>query len=74
MDYKIERSEAFKVLEKREVHSVSENQNNVTIPDFWDRARKDGTIAKLLAAASDKTSVFGICYANPHKEESTFDY
>lgn len=74
MDYKIEKSEAFKVLEKREVHSVSENQNNATIPDFWDRAHKDGTITKLLAAASDKTSVFGICYANPHKEESTFDY
>lgn len=74
MDYKIVKSEAFKVLEKREVHSVSENQNNVTIPEFWDRAHKDGTITKLLAAASDKESVFGICYANPHKEESTFDY
>lgn len=74
MDYRIERSEAFKVLEKREVHSISENQNNNTIPEFWERAHKNGTVEKLLAAASDKTDIFGICYANPHKDESTFDY
>lgn len=74
MDYKIEKTGAFKVLEKREVHSISENQNNNTIPEFWERAHKDGTVQKLLAAAADKEYIYGICYANPHKEESTFDY
>ena len=74
MDYKIEKTEAFKVLEKREVHSVSENQNNRTIPEFWERAHKDGTVQKLISAAADKEYIYGICYANPHKEESTFDY
>ena len=74
MNYRIEKTEAFKVLEKREVHSISENRNNQTIPEFWERAHKDGTIERLLGAASDKADVYGICYANPHKDESTFDY
>ena len=74
MDYRIESTKAFKVLEKREVHSVSEDQNNRTIPEFWERAHKDGTIEKLIAASSGKTNIYGICYANPHKDESTFDY
>ena len=74
MDYKIVKTDAFMVLEKREVHSISEEQNNNTIPEFWARAHKDGTVIKLLNAASDRTDIFGICYANPHKDESTFDY
>lgn len=74
MDYRIEKSKAFKVIEKREVHSISEGANNRTIPEFWERARKDGTTDKLLSASADKEYIFGICYNNPHKNESTFEY
>jgi len=74
MDYKVVQKQAFKVIEKRTTQSVSENENLRTIPKLWEKCRTDGTIKKLLELSSDKENVFGICYANPHKEESTFDY
>lgn len=74
MDYKVVQKQAFKVIEKRTTQSVSENENLRTIPKLWEQCRTDGTIEKLLELSSNKENVFGICYANPHKEESTFDY
>ncbi len=74
MDYKVVQKQAFKVIEKRTTQSVSENENLRTIPKLWEKCRTDGTIERLLELSSDKENVFGICYANPHKEESTFDY
>ncbi len=74
MDYKIVKKGAFKVLEKRTVQTVSENKNLQTIPEFWENSRKDGTMKKMLELTTDKEFIFGICYNNPHKEESTFDY
>lgn len=72
MNYKVVKKQAFKVVEKRTTQSVSENENSV--PRFWDRAHADGTVKKLLELSSDTENIFGICYANPHKEEATFDY
>ena len=74
MDYKIIQKPAFKVIEKRAVQRVSEDANLRTIPKFWEDCRADGTIKTLLENTSDAEMIFGICYANPHKEESTFDY
>ena len=74
MNYKIITKNAFTVLEKVERHTVSGEQNLNTIPDFWDRAHKDGTITTLLGNASDKKFIFGICYGNSHTDCEDFDY
>lgn len=74
MDYKIVKKQAFKVIEKRTVQTVSENKNLQTIPKFWEDSRKDGTVKRLLELTSEKKFIFGICYNNPHTEETTFDY
>ena len=74
MNYKIVKKPAFWVLEKRTRQTVSENKNLRTIPEFWEKSRADGTVKTLLEQATDKKFVFGICYDNPHKDESTFDY
>lgn len=74
MDYKIVKKQAFKVIEKRTVQTVSENKNLQTIPKFWEDSQKDGTVERLLKLAADKEFIFGICYNNPHTEETTFDY
>ena len=71
MNYKIIKKEAFTVLERVETHTVSEEQNLNTIPDFWDRSHRDGTIKTLLDRASDRKLVFGICYGNSHAERFT---
>ncbi len=74
MDYKIVKKEAFKVLEKVEQHKIVDSQNLNTIPDFWTRSHKDGTVAKLLAQAPDRSFIYGICYNNNHSDNKTFDY
>lgn len=74
MNYKVVPKESFTVLEKIEQHTVLGEQNKNTIPDFWDRAHKDGTIETLLKYASDRNYVFGICYGNSHTNCEHFDY
>lgn len=73
MHYKIEETEAFYVLEKVETHSLDNGQNQTSIPDFWSRADADGTIDKLLQS-SVGGYLLGICYGNPDKSSSKFDY
>jgi AraC family transcriptional regulator len=74
MNYKIVTKEAFTVLEKVEQHTVAGEQNKNTIPDFWNRAHKDGTIETLLKNAVDCSYVFGICYGNGHTDCESFNY
>jgi len=74
MDYKIVSKEAFTVLEKVEQHTVIGERNLNTIPDFWDKSHKDGTIETLLKYASDRSYVFGICYGSDHTDSEHFDY
>lgn len=74
MNYKIVAKETFTVLEKTERHTVAGEQNKNTIPDFWDRAQKDGTIKTLLKSAADDGCIFGICYGNGHTDCEHFDY
>ena len=74
MDYKVVEKQAFKVLERVETHRIVNEENFNTIPDFWTRCHRDGTIGKLLSLTSDRAYVFGICYGNyPHNAEE-FEY
>lgn len=73
MDYKVVKKEAFKVIEKKVTCSVSED-SNVELPKFWGRCHSDGTVKKLLELTSDKTDIFGICYAHTQEKNQTFDY
>lgn len=74
MNYKIVSKEAFTVLEKVEQHTVAMGENLNTIPDFWNRAHKDGTVETLLKHASDRSYIFGICYGGGHTDIEHFDY
>lgn len=74
MDYMILEKPAFKVMEKVERHSTSDAQQLNTIPEFWNRAHRDGTVAQLLSMASDRTYIFGICYGGGLTDEKAFDY
>lgn len=74
MDYKIVEKEAFKVIEKVEQHSMLDEKNSESVPAFWDRCHKDGTIGKLLEWTSDQSNIFGICYGPENKEDQTFTY
>ena len=77
MNYRIIEKQAFKVIEKAEVHKLTENDCiSATIPQFWARANSDGTIDKLVSLAKDCEFVFGICYGNGKADydEDTFEY
>lgn len=74
MDYRIEEKAAFKVLEKAETHSIVDEENVNTIPDFWKRAKEDGTVRTLLEHSSDRAYIFGICYGNVPTDSKTFEY
>lgn len=74
MDYKIVKKDAFKVLEKISTHSIDDEQNKNTIPDFWTQSHQDGTVQKLFDLTTDKTNIFGICYGNTPNNKKTFEY
>ncbi len=74
MDYKIIKKPAFKVMEKRTVQTVAENKNLSSIPKLWEECHADGTVKKLVELTPDNTFIYGICYNNPHEEDSTFEY
>lgn len=74
MEYQIIKKEKFKVAEKRGTHTVSNNENNRTIPQFWTKCHADGTVQRLTELSKDKRRILGICYSNPHSSESTFEY
>lgn len=74
MDYKIVEKEAFDIIERVEAHTVENEENAKSIPDFWTRSHSDGTVKKLLDITSDKTYIFGVCYGNLPKNAKTFDY
>lgn len=74
MDYRIVEKEAFKIIEKVETHSIVDSENLNTLPEFWTRARQDGTLRTLLEIGSDKKYLFGVCYGNQPTDSKTFDY
>lgn len=74
MDYKIVKKEAFPVLERMEVQSIDDSRNRNTIPEFWVRARADGTVAALLRQTPDRSAVYGVCYNNEPTDHKTFEY
>ena len=75
MNYKIIKKEEFTVLEKVEVHSIVDDENKNTIPDFWDRAKVDGTVKTLAEAlTADHNNLMGICYGNSPSDSKNFEY
>lgn len=74
MNYKIIEKEAFDIIEKVESHSVENDANAKSIPDFWTRSHKDGTVKMLWDVTTDKTLIFGVCYGNFSENAKTFDY
>ena len=74
MDYKIIEKEAFDIIEKVTTHTIDNSENAKSIPEFWSRSHKDGTVKKLIELSTDRTYVFGICYGNLHENAKSFDY
>lgn len=74
MNYKVVERQAFKVLEKVETHRIVNYENFNTIPDFWARSHRDGTIGTLLSMTNDKSYIFGICYGNHPHNANEFEY
>ena len=74
MNYKIIEKEAFDIIEKVETHSVENDANAKSIPDFWTRSHNDGTVKTLLDITNDKQFIFGVCYGNLPENAKTFDY
>lgn len=74
MDYKIVEKEAFEIIEKVEAHSIENETNSKSIPDFWTRSHNDGTVKTLFENATDNTFIFGVCYGNNSDSEKTFNY
>jgi len=74
MDYKIIEKDAFDIIEKVETHTVDNSENAKSIPDFWTRSHKDGTVKMLTELTIDRTFIFGVCYENHSEDAKTFDY
>ena len=74
MNYRIVKKGAFRVLEKTETQFIDDAQNQNTIPDFWSRSHRDGTVRFLLGQTDDPAYLFGICYGNRPTDIKTFDY
>lgn len=74
MDYKIVEKEAFEIIEKVEAHSIENDVNAKSIPDFWTKSHNDGTVKTLLENTTDRTFIFGVCYGNNSDCTKTFDY
>ncbi len=74
IDYKIVEKEAFEIIEKVEAHSIENDVNAKSIPDFWTKSHNDGTVKTLLENTTDRTFIFGVCYGNNSDCAKTFDY
>ena len=74
MNYRIVEKEAFSIIEKVESHSIENEKNAKSIPDFWTKSHKDGTVKTLWERTTDKTFIFGVCYGNHSENAKTFDY
>ncbi len=78
IDYRIEKTEAFRVAAKVKSFSTDDNINKVEIPDFWSTCFADGSIRNLLQFAKDTPSVtgdgiLGICNSSLNSNEH-FNY
>jgi len=75
MDYKIIEKDTFCVIERAEQHSIIDSENKNTIPDFWTRARGDGTLRRLQEIAGVGEPIFGICHSGvKDTDEQHFTY
>ena len=73
MDYKIMEKDAFFVMERWEMHSTENDGNKTSIPEFWTRSHRDGTVETLYNLTAAPGRIYGICYAGEPGHE-TFAY
>lgn len=68
MDYRIEKTDAFKIICKRKQVTKPENDTaTADITAFWDECTKDGTIAKICGYFPKEPhfkGLLGICFSN----------
>ena len=64
MNYRIVEKESFAVLERIETHSSAREENERSIPEFWTRARKEGTLELLRHSGCSSAPLLGICYGS----------
>ena len=72
MNYRIEKSKAFKLHGVTKNITMKDGQNFVIIPKFWEEAGTNGSCDKLMAhcSAEDK-AIYGVCY---NFKTDDFDY
>ena len=74
INYKIVEKEAFEIIEKAEMHSIENEINAKSIPDFWTRSHNEGTIKTLFENTADSSLIFGVCYGNNSENAKAFEY
>lgn len=76
MNYRIEQKPAFRAIGRSVVTTNAGQQNNLSIPAFWQQCDGDGVLARLraLGAASAVTGahLLGLCYGAMN--DGTFHY
>lgn len=77
MDYRIEKKEAFQILEKGELFETEKERQTQDIPQFWTHCRKEGVIDTLcrfcLGTAFDH-QLLGVCYDETKQNPGYFEY
>lgn len=72
MDYRIEKKEAFYMMEKVKRFSTQNEEQWKTIPMFWKECKEDGTMDSLSKLSNDKTHqhpLLGVCYKEDEHQE-----
>lgn len=75
MNYRIEKRDAFSIIEKVRTFSTKNDEHTQAIPAYWLASRHDDTIPLLCSCASKnefKDSIMGICHDSNHTDE--FEY
>lgn len=78
MDYRIMDKPAFEVIARARKFTITNNENLVKIPEFWDEFIRDGYEAKLMdftggeAGSVTGADMLGICISEGEKEEFTY--
>lgn len=67
MNYRIEKKDAFQIIEKAQRFCTKDDSHTQEIPKFWSESQKDGTIKKLCQYCEGTDfdhCILGICYEN----------
>lgn len=74
MQYRIETMKAFELVGKSKQISMVQDQNFMTIPEFWEEVCSDGSCEKIFGINHrEKEEMYGVCY-DFRMEEKLFRY